>query len=348
VRKTLYLVITLISIAKFSFGQAQIEAKLPDEWTRIKGDTTFVLMDSVDDPKNEPYKKVFTETWKLSHIQFIDAADFDRYLSPNASYFSLVYPVTDATLGLTAAKYNPELPDAANELMMANEESFNLMSWKLWTCNERYFKKQNKWNMSFVKELASVKMYADMAGITLADKQSHSAAKADAKAYAIKMQDAGGSVSAPYVEGESAYLFNWGPGIVKNYLQIFTQMLAAGQNGGIIVNSDSVRKMKSDTLFVPTYVKYYPGSGGKNKVRELSEIFKDYSLPYAEVSFTDLNNKILQAKKNMYYLMYIRNTSPSVYVINGFTGEIVYDKKIAGEELAPEDIAKIYKLITKK
>ena len=44
-KRILYLVIVIIGIAKLGFGQAQIEAKLPDEWTRIKGDTTFVLMD---------------------------------------------------------------------------------------------------------------------------------------------------------------------------------------------------------------------------------------------------------------------------------------------------------------
>jgi hypothetical protein len=347
-KKIFFLIIAGISLSHFGWGQAQIEVKSSDEWARVKNDTTFILMDSVDDTKNDVYKKVFTNNWKLSHIQFIDVADFERNLSPNASYISLVYPVTDAQIGLTASKYNPAIPDAANELMMANEETFNLMAFKLWTCNDRYFKKQNKWNMSFVKEIAAVKLYADMTSIIIADKQSHSAPKADAKEYATKMQEAGGSVSAPYVEGEGAYIFNWGPGIVKNYLQIFAQLLSTGVNGGIVVNSDSVRKIKNDTLFVPEYVKYYPLGNGKNKERPIDELFKDYSLPYSVVSISDLNNKILQTKKNMYYMLYIRNTNPTVYIINGLTGEVVYAKKILADELQPDDISKIFKLVTKK
>lgn len=347
-KKILLLTIISLGLTQLVNGQAQIETKAPDEWERVKHDTTYVIMDSVDDARNDIYKKVFTDNWKLTHIEFIDAADFDRNLTPNGSYFSVVYPVTDPTLGLTSTKYNPGIPDAANELMMASEEVYNGMTWKLWTCSDRYFKKQNKFTLSFVKELASIKLYADLVGINLADKQKQSVAKADAKTYAQKMQDAGGSVSGPYIEGTNAFIFNWGPGILKNYLQLFTSMLSNGQSGGLVINSDSVKKIKSDTLFVPDYVLHYPGGSTKYKDRKADELFADYKQPYAVITMDELNNRILNTKTNFFYLLYIKNTSPSVYVINGLTGEVIYDKKIAGEELAADDIAKISKLVSKK
>ncbi|MGP8214342.1 MAG: hypothetical protein ACLQQ4_02130 [Bacteroidia bacterium] len=334
-------------LANNCIGQAQIELKSMDEWARVKNDTTYVLMDSVDNPSNDIYKKLFKDYWKASHVEFINSADFEKYLSFNSSYLSLVYPLTNMDMGLIAGKYDPDLPDNANELAMAAEEEVNLMGWKLWTVAEKYFKKQNKWSVSFVKEVAAIKMYANVGGINTAEKLSHSAPKADAKAYAIALKDAGGSICAPYSEGNGAYLFNWGPGFIKNYIQIMNQLLSSTQNGGIAVNAESIKKVKTDTLFVVDFLRGFPQSSGKYKEKDIKDLFKEYQLPYEIVSSDELNDKILNAKKDMYYLTYIHNTGAAVYVINGFTGEVVWAKKLMTDELGPDDITRIYKQVIK-
>ncbi|HSY76601.1 MAG TPA: hypothetical protein VK890_07080, partial [Bacteroidia bacterium] len=142
---------------------------------------------------------------------------------------------------------------------------------------------------------------------------------------------------------------NWGPGIVKNYVQLFVHMLNNGQTGGLIINNDSAKAAKGDTLFVPDYMKYDPTSTAKYKERKLDDLFKGFEGNYTVLSNDDLNDKIMHAKKDMYYLQYVRNTTPTVYVVNGFTGQIVYMKKLSPDaELVADDITKVYKAITKK
>jgi len=349
-KRILPLVFAVTSFSQISFGQSQIEVKSIDEWNRVKGDTTFVIMDSVGEASNDVYKKIFTDYWKISKIQFIGTDEFQHYLSPGSAYLSLVYPITDTKLDLSSSKYDPDLPDAANQLAMSAEESLNLMTLKLWTCSDKYFKKSDKFLLSYVKEIAAIKMYADVAGVSMAVKQNkNNVSKDAAKTYMHTIQDPGGSISGPYSEGAGAYIFNWGPGIVKNYVQLLNHLLTNGTTGGLIINNDSAKAAKNDTLFVPDYLKYDPASTSKYKERKIDDYFKGYEGNYTVLSNDDLNDKIMHAKKNMYYLQYIRNTVPTVYVVNGFTGQIVYMKKLTPDaELAADDITKVYKAISKK
>jgi hypothetical protein len=126
------------------------------------------------------------------------------------------------------------------------------------------------------------------------------------------------------------HIRNWGPGILKNYLQILMQMLDAGKEVKLYsqqLEDPKVKELKNKTLYVPDYVltKFNKFSGDETKKHEEKDIFEDYKFKYQLLPIAELNKKILEDKEPFYYLVYIKSsTDKFLTIINSSTGEIIY------------------------
>lgn len=131
---------------------------------------------------------------------------------------------------------------------------------------------------------------------------------------------------------------NGNPGNIKNMIQHVSSQLAAGKTSKLLEENSSspeLSKLKQDTLYVPNY---WYGEDGltmesleheskpyKITVKYVEDMIGAYPYKIKLVSRGELNNKILQAKKDFYYYSYIQcSANKIVSVINGYTGNVVY------------------------
>jgi hypothetical protein len=163
----------------------------------------------------------------------------------------------------------------------------------------------------------------------------------------------GGFMMAPYAEiGDSGlYINNWGQGMLKNYIQMTTAMLARGKTGETTIKKEELKNLKSDTLYVPEYIKYVSGLAGvgRTAATDPRELFSSYKHNYSVVSVADLNKKIMQSTSDMYYIMFISGMGGNtLYVVNGFTGTVVYSTNITlGTSLDSGDIKDLSQKVNK-
>lgn len=330
-------------------SHAQFKMQNLDEWNKVKNDTTYILMDSLSSHRNDSYKKLFTQYWKATPIRFIDAADYTKYLSPHASYFSYVYkkiPVqVHVTLGrgamMNAAMARGGMMNMPPQPSPAN----NNMDMQLWVCSEKYFKKKKKWNVSYSEPVITMEIYLNMEKAMNTDPSTYSQSSLQEGKSVVKEQ--GGTMNGLYGTDNIDWVFNWGEGVLKNYIQILNAMVAAGKKGEPPVSKSNVRNLKNATLYVPDYIKWKLSNTGSLKASDMKSLMSGYKLKYSVKSMQDINDIIMHSAKDMYYLMYVNKFPESyVYVINGYTGEIVYAAK-AGKSMEKGDIKDVYKAAMK-
>lgn len=155
---------------------------------------------------------------------------------------------------------------------------------------------------------------------------------------------------------ESGYT-NYSLGHLKNYLQFINNEF---ENEGYAfafaesLDKKKIKSLKTNTLYVPDFIKneynawLQTPTGGTEKEREdKDDLFKNYNHPYEWITKDDLNNKILTATEDFYYLMYNRiNSEKIIVVMNGFTGEVIYqDYQAMSYNIKKKDISRISKKI---
>lgn len=141
---------------------------------------------------------------------------------------------------------------------------------------------------------------------------------------------------------------NYGLGYLKNQLQLINREL---EDDGYYWAYDSdenkkqLKKLKKMTLYVPDYLKgnmnAWTGEDGKKE--DPDDLFKKYDHPYEWISKEMLNDKIMNASEEFFYLSWVRvNSQKFVNVINGLTGEIIYeDYEILAYNIKRNDITRL-------
>ncbi len=128
------------------------------------------------------------------------------------------------------------------------------------------------------------------------------------------------------------HIRNWGPGILKNYIQTLTSFLNKTEARKLydeILNPAEIKNLKKETLFVPDYTlyKFNKFNGDESKRHDEKELFSDYKYNYKLLTTDELNQNILKGDGAFYYLIYIKSsTDKFLSVINSNTGEIIYSK----------------------
>ncbi|RYY33134.1 MAG: hypothetical protein EOP46_17270 [Sphingobacteriaceae bacterium] len=130
----------------------------------------------------------------------------------------------------------------------------------------------------------------------------------------------------------SGILFNWSPGMLKNYMQQMTRLLNAGEKlkaKDDITNKTALAKLSIQTLYVPDFClkKTNMFTGKVKEAAEDDNRFKDYHYAYKVITTDQLDEMILKGSEPVYYLLFIKDSATKlVCVINSQTGETIYSR----------------------
>jgi hypothetical protein len=311
----------LFSIAtSTSFGQIGIDNI--KEVEKFKKGTTYVAMYNPNSPRVTEYIKAFKDAWALSKLEFIRYSEIENHLAPENSFFTMGgYETT-----------TENFVDLNGIRRKTGEYSNTHLYLELWTPSEKYFTENKKKALREKDkiQIARIELYTDFE--TLKDPQT------------IYQMDYDGL----------GHIRNWGPGMLKNYLQALTSFLNKSEKHFIaskIYNEQELEKLKTSTLYVPDYVlvKFNMFTGDESKQHKEEDLFEDYKLKYQLVSTKKLNDNIVNDPSGFYYLLYVKSsTDKFVSVINSRTGEIIYsDYTPVKYNLKPGDLKDLYKKIMK-
>ncbi len=138
----------------------------------------------------------------------------------------------------------------------------------------------------------------------------------------------------------SGDLLNFRLGYLKNYLQLINKSLK--NNNSIDIYDDftspELKNLNNKTLYIDSNLLYgyTPFSGNdtynvflpsEKKSPKIEKLTQDYSFAYEVIDYSKLEEKILNAKDDFYYLMYNQiNSNKIINIVNGKTGDIVYQE----------------------
>lgn len=138
----------------------------------------------------------------------------------------------------------------------------------------------------------------------------------------------------------SGQYLNGTEGQIKNMIQYVNTQLAKGSEKDFFESekkSDELAQLKTQTLYVPNY--WYGASGticqnlpSGEKYLEITQkyitnLLKAYPYKIELIDREALNQKILSATEDFYYLNYIQSSADKIIsVINGKTGDVIYSE----------------------
>lgn len=290
----------------------------------VPKDKTTITYFMLKDPSAEsakPYIKALEEAWTIGKLEFIKYSDKNKYTS-SENYFISIGGITYTT---TWSKSG-----APSNMDYSNTHVY-LEYYKAGKSTEKVDKKGRK---SIVegehKQIARIELYTDFQ--TLMEPSN------------IFNSDIDGA----------GHIRNWGPGILKNYVQCIMSFINNNVERKLYDNIDKSKELKNlrnATLFVPdnVLIKFGKFSGDESKRFDESDVFKKYTYKYQLLSIEELNEKILTEKNPFYYLVYIKSsTDKFVSVINSVTGEMLYTRyKPVSYNFKSDDIEEVQSAIKK-
>ena len=297
------LLTTFVVSATMTFNaNSQIAITNVSEINKIKNGTTYIAMKDPNSETVKEYVNVFKSNWTISKIEFIKYSEIEKFISPENSFLTIGGYETNVQF--TTLYENGSRKNGINY-------SNTHLYLELWTCDEKYFqskKKKKKFGNSDKIQVARIELFTDFETLSDPDK--------------LFQSDYDGN----------GHIRNWGPGILKNYIQSLMSYLNKGENHSLysgILNSKEMKNLKKEVLYVPEYIltKFNKFTGDETKKHDEKDIFDDYKLKYKLISTNELNQKILEGKESFYYLIYIKSsTDKYISVVNSLTGEIIYSK----------------------
>ncbi|WP_109301370.1 hypothetical protein [Aquimarina sp. AU474] len=151
----------------------------------------------------------------------------------------------------------------------------------------------------------------------------------------------------------SGDLLNFRLGYLKNYLQLVNNSLKNKKSIDIYDDfiSPELEKLKDQTLYIDSNLLYgyNPFTASGKKSPEIEKLTQDYTFKYEVIDYNKLEEKIFNEKNDFFYLMYNQiNSNKIINIVNGKTGEIIYQKHTTvSYNLKPKDFKKIYLRINK-
>jgi len=299
--KIKFFLTTLVLSVSVTFNAiSQIAISNISEITKIKSGTTYIAMKNPNSEKVKDYINVFNSNWTVSKIIFIKYSEIEKYISPENSFLTIGGYETN-----TQFSNLYENGSRRNGINYSNTHLYL----ELWTCNEKYFqskKKKKEFGDSDKIQVARIELFTDFESLSDPDK--------------LFQTDYDGN----------GHIRNWGPGILKNYIQTLMNFLNKNENRTLytgIFNTEEMKNLYKEVLYVPEYVlmKFNKFTGDETKKHNVKDIFEDYAHKYKIITIDELNQKILEDKTSFYYLIYIKSsTDKYICVVNSLTGEIIY------------------------
>lgn len=295
-----FLTALLFTIAITFNAKSQIAISNISEIAKIKSGTTYIAMKDPNSVKVKDYINVFKSYWTISKFEFIKYSEIEQLISPENSFLTIGGYETNTQF--------INLYDNGSQKHGINYSNTHIYL-ELWTCDEEYFqskKKKKKFGNSDKIQVARMELFTDFGTLNNPDN--------------LFQSDYDGN----------GHIRNWGPGILKNYIQSLMNYLNKSEKLTLysgMFNAEEMKNLKKEVLYVPEYVliKFNKFSGNETKKHDEMDIFKDFKLKYKIISTDELNQKILADKTSFYYLIYVKSsTDKFINVVNSLTGEIIY------------------------
>jgi hypothetical protein len=287
-------VTTFLFITLIAFNsKSQIAISNIKEIEKIKNGTTFIVMKDPYSEKVIEFINAFKSSWTISKLEFIKYEDIQKKMSFQNSF-------------LTFEHYTKTSSDMNNSSVSSTVTHLYL---QLWTCDPEYFKKEQGimqlQNLPKI-EVARIELFTDV--------------------YLLINPD----LIYVYNFNMDGHIYNWGPGIVKNYIQ--TLMIYLNKNDkrwlySGIKDKQQLKKLKTDSLYVPHYFMLKYKKMDESRRHKERKLFKHYKNKYVILSDSSLNEKILNSEEAFYYLLYVRSFMDKfICVMNSKTGEMIYSR----------------------
>lgn len=310
-------------------ASGQISIDNVNEINRLKKSVTYVAMKDTASEVVQPYKEIFRKYWTISKVEFILYNDILKYVSDDASFFTIGGYTTTSTFMRMSAQ-GGQRPGLSYE----NTHLY----YELWVCDPKVLekwknrkKKKDELPDSVKKIIGRIELYTDFE--TLAKPEN------------IYQSDYDGG----------GHIYNWGPGYLKNDIQLLMTLLEKEEKRWLFkseTDERQIKKLKKETLYVPDYVliKFNKFNGDESKRHDEKDLLSDYKLPYKLISNAELNRKIIEETEPFYYLVYIKSsTDKYVSVYNSQTGELVYTTYTGiSYNLKDKDFGKLEDAVFKK
>lgn len=275
-----------------------------NEIPRVKNGTTYIVMKDTAAAAAAPYKEIFRQYWTFSKIEFIQYKDILKFVAPDVSFFTIG--------GFTTTSTFVHMSSTGGRREGLSYDNTHLYL-ELWTCDPKELEKWQKKNKKKddlpdkVKQvIGRIELFTDFPTLAQPDN--------------IYKSDYDGD----------GHIRNWGPGYLKNYVQALMSLLEKGEKRWLYKGSSDpkqLKQLKQQVLYIPDYVliKFNKFSGDESKKHEEQEIMAKYKYKYEIVSNTELNQKILDNSKPVFYLVYVKSsTDKYVSVYNSKTGDLIY------------------------
>ncbi|MBK6823012.1 MAG: hypothetical protein IPG87_08490 [Saprospiraceae bacterium] len=210
------------------------------EIAKIKSGTTYIAMKDPNSEKTKEYIEVFKNYWTISKAEFIKYSEIEKYLSPENSFLTIGGYETNTEF--TRLYQNGSQKHGIN---YSNTHIFL----ELWTCDKKYFtsKKKNKIFGNGDKiQVARIELFTDFETLSNPD-----------LLYQSEFDGNG-------------HIRNWGPGVLKNYVQALMGYLAKNESHSLYTgssNAKELKKLKKESLYIPEYVltKFNKFNGNETK-----------------------------------------------------------------------------------
>jgi hypothetical protein len=134
-----------------------------------------------------------------------------------------------------------------------------------------------------------------------------------------------------YRYNTEGHIFNWTPGMFKNYMQLIDRFVSNGEKRTAAkpeLNASELKKLKDKTLYIPEYTLEQHNINQKSTgFMDAKEMMADYPYPFKVVSNDELSKLITESTDNIYYLLFVRSNSDKyLAVMEGHEGHFVYHK----------------------
>jgi hypothetical protein len=155
-----------------------------------------------------------------------------------------------------------------------------------------------------------------------------------------------------YRYSTEGHIFNWSPGMFKNYMQLISRDISKGitrtaAKAETLV--EELKLLKDQTLYIPEYTFEQHNSNQKSLgFTPAAEMMADYPYKYKVVKNDELSKMISESEGKIYYLLFVRSNSDKyLAVMEGHDGNIVYHRHTPQSiNVKRSDIKKLAKVIS--
>ncbi len=149
------------------------------------------------------------------------------------------------------------------------------------------------------------------------------------------------------------HIFNWSPGMLKNYIQMFQEHILQQQARKQMkyeVDTDGLLALKNQTLYIPDYcLRSFNSNLEETGTQDAESLMQRYPYKYEVIRNDELSEKILQTGSPLYYLLFVRsNADKYVAVVEAKSGKIIYSRfRPISYNLRAGDLRRLDKAIQK-